>query len=123
MNLYQWLCLLGIPTIIGILISIIIKNPIEKKIAEQAAEQETQRTQSAAIMLGVQALLRDRLLQAFKHYEEQGWASYEDKKNVENMHIQYEALGENNVMNNRYDRFLALPDTEPKEHKKEEASA
>lgn len=121
MNLYQWLCLLGIPTIIGILISIIIKNPIEKKIAKQEHAQSTQQEQTKAVMLGVQALLRDRLLQAFKHYEEQGWAAYDDKKNVENMHKQYEALGENNVMNARYDRFLALPDSEPIKH--EEVSA
>ena len=113
MNLYQWLCLLGVPTVVGILIAIFIKKPIEKRIAKQEAEQATQQTQTKAVMLGVQALLRDRLLQAFKHYEQQGWASYEDKKNVENMHTQYEALGENNVMTQRWNRFNALPDNPP----------
>ena len=93
MNLYQWLCLFGIPTIIAFLISITIKSPIEKRIKKQE-----------------DALLRDRLLQAFEHYESKGWASYDEKRNVENMHTQYEALGENNVMNHRYERFLALPD-------------
>ena len=116
MNLYQWLCLLGVPTLVGLLIAILVKKPIEKRIAKQEAAQTTQQTQTKAVMLGVQALLRDRLLQAFKHYEEQGWASYEDKRNVENMHTQYEALGENNVMNARYARFLALPDNPSTKH-------
>ena len=110
MNTYQWLCVFGIPSIIGLLIGIFIKKPIEKRIAAQEQAQETQAKQTKAVMLGVQALLRDRLLQGYKHYEEQGWASYEDKKNMENMHVQYEALGENNVMNARHERFINLPD-------------
>lgn len=113
MNLYQWLCLLGVPTIVGILIGILVKKPIEKRIEAQEQAQTLQQTQTKAVMLGVQALLRDRLLQGFKFYEDQGWASYEDKRNMENMHTQYEALGENNVMNARYTRFLALPDSAP----------
>ena len=113
MSLYQWLCLLGIPSIITLLIGIFIKKPIERRIAIQEAQQATQKKQTEAVMLGVQALLRDRLLQGYKHYEQEGWASYEDKKNMENMHDQYEALGENNVMNARHQRFLALPDNPP----------
>jgi hypothetical protein len=113
MNLYQWLCLLGIPSIVTILIGILIKKPIERRIAAQERQQTTQQTQTQAVMLGVQALLRDRLLQGYKFYEEQGWASYEDKTNMENMHTQYEALGENNVMNARHQRFIALPDNPP----------
>ena len=110
MNLYQWLCVFGIPSIIGLLIGIFIKKPIEKRIAAQETATATQAKQTKAVMLGVQALLRDRLLQGYKFYEDQGWASYEDKTNMENMHTQYEALGENNVMNARHDRFIDLPD-------------
>lgn len=110
MSIYQWLCVFGIPSIIGLLIGIFIKKPIEKRIAAQETAQETQAKQTKAVMLGVQALLRDRLLQGYKHYDEQGWASYEDKTNMENMHKQYEALGENNVMNALHDRFIQLPD-------------
>ena len=110
MELYQWLCLFGVPAIIGLLIGIFIKKPIEKRIEAQEAAQATQQKQTNAVMLGVQALLRDRLLQGYKHYEQQGWASYEDKSNMENMHNQYEALGENNVMNARHERFINLPD-------------
>lgn len=113
MNLYQWLSLLGVSGLIGTLIGIFVKAPIEKKIAKQEQEQAIQRQQNQALMLGVQAMLRDRLLQGYKFYEEQGYASYEDKSNMENMHKQYESLGENNVMNARHERFIALPDSPP----------
>lgn len=115
MNLYQWLCLLGIPTIVGLLIGIFIKKPIEKRIEQQEAAQATQQQQTRAVMLGVQALLRDRLLQAYRHYAVQGWADYDAKQNVENIHTQYEALGPNNVMQGYHERFMALPDNSPTE--------
>ena len=112
-SIYQWLCVFGIPSIIGLLIGIFIKRPIEKRIAAQEDAQMKQEAQTNAVMLGVQALLRDRLLQGYKYFEKQGFASYEDKTNMENMHKQYEALGENNVMNARHERFINLPDTPP----------
>ena len=110
MSIYQILSLCGVPALIGIAIAFLIQKPLEKRVKNAEENQATQESQQKAIMLGVQALLRDRLLQGYKHYEEQGWASYEDKKNMENMHVQYEALGENNVMNARHERFMALPD-------------
>ena len=110
MSIYQILSLCGVPALIGIAIAFMIQKPLEKRVKTAEENQEKQESQQKAIMLGVQALLRDRLLQGYKHYEEQGWASYEDKKNMENMHVQYEALGENNVMNARHERFMALPD-------------
>ena len=110
MSIYQILSLCGVPALIGIAIAFLIQKPLEKRVKTAEENQATQESQQKAIMLGVQALLRDRLLQGYKHYEEQGWASYEDKKNMENMHVQYEALGENNVMNARHERFMALPD-------------
>ena len=109
MNVYQWLCVFGIPSIIGLLIGIFIKKPIEKRIEAQEAAQATQAKQTKAVMLGVQALLRDRLLQAFKHYINQGYAEYNDRENVKNMYDQYEALGPNSVMSDLYDKFKKLP--------------
>ena len=58
----------------------------------------------------VQALLRDRLLQAYRHYAHQGYAGYDDKQNVLNIYTQYEALGPNSVMDQFHERFMALPD-------------
>lgn len=94
MSIYQWLCLLGIPSIIvGMLgfLKVWIK-------------------QMRAVKLGLQAILRDRLLQAYHYYKEQGYASYDEKQNVVNLYTQYEALGPNGIMQRKHEAFLALPE-------------
>lgn len=120
---------LGTSTIIGGTVGFFIQRYILKRdrirdeaLAEQrrreAEEQEQirQKTealerQNKATQLGVQALLRDRLLQAFRHYIEKGWADYNDRANLENMYTQYEALGPNSVMEDLYEEFSRLPST------------
>ena len=94
MSIYQWLCLLGIPSIIvGMLgfVKVWIK-------------------QMRAVKLGLQAILRDRLLQAYHYYKEQGYASYDEKQNVVNLYTQYEALGPNGIMQRKHEAFLSLPE-------------
>ena len=65
--------------------------------------------QTKAVKRGVQALLRDRLLQGYKYFRAQGWADEDDRTNLENVYIQYHALGSNGVMDNLRERFLSLP--------------
>ena len=94
MNTYQWLCVLGIPGIFASCLGFIA----------------LQIRQVKAIKLGLQALLRDRLLQAYEHYEHRGWANYSEKSNVRNLYDQYEALGPNGIMQRKHESFLSLPD-------------
>ena len=94
MSVYQWLCVLGIPGMIAGLFGFI----------------KGQAKVNKAIKLGLQAILRDRLLQAYKHYKRQGWASYDDKQNVLNLYEQYEALGPNGIMERKHNAFLELPE-------------
>ena len=94
MNLYQWLCVLGIPSLVLSSFGLIV----------------SQFRQLKALKLGLQAILRDRLLQAYKFYGHQGWASYDDKSNIQNIYNQYEALGPNGIMQRKHDHFLSLPD-------------
>ena len=65
--------------------------------------------QNRAIMMGVQALLRDRLLQAYRHYAEKGGADYDDRANLENVWRQYHALGGNGDMKDLRNTFRHLP--------------
>ena len=65
--------------------------------------------QIRAVKKGVQALLRDRLIQGYKYYRNQGWADEDDRSNLENVYIQYHALGANGVMDNLRTKFLDLP--------------
>jgi len=94
MSLYQWLCILGIPSMITGLLAFV----------------KLQMKQNKAIKLGLQAILRDRLLQAYQYYKHQGWASYDDKQNVLNLYTQYEVLGPNGIMQRKHQAFLELPD-------------
>lgn len=124
MDLYQILTVCGVSGIIsgivGVLIAVFLKRPLEKRVAENErrsaeakAQSEAIERQNKATMLGVQALLRDRLLQAFAHYHEQGFVTYNERQNVKNMYTQYEALGPNSVMDDMYQKFVDLPDQEP----------
>lgn len=62
-----------------------------------------------AISRGVQALLRDRLIQGYKHYRAIGYADEDDRDNLENVYVQYHNLGANGVMDDLRNKFLALP--------------
>ena len=94
MNVYQWLCVLGIPGLVTAVFGFLI----------------SQYKQLKALKLGLQALLRDRLLQAYEFFGTKGFANYDEKQNVQNIYKQYEALGPNGIMEHKHDTFLSLPD-------------
>lgn len=62
-----------------------------------------------AVKKGVQALLRDRLVQGYKFYAAQKYAGVDDRSNLENVYVQYHKLGANGVMDDLRSKFLALP--------------
>ncbi len=95
MTMYQWMCVLGIPGLCAGLTGFV----------------RMQLKQNRAMKMAVQALLRDRLLQGYKHYIEKGWADLEDRGNLENVWRQYHALGGNGDMNDLRKTFRHLPVT------------
>ena len=105
MTLYQWLCLLGIQGVVTLVLSWMIS----KKLSTADAKAEQAKKETAAIAEGVKALLRDRLLQGYKHYIEKGWADMDDRSNLENVWRQYHALGGNGDMNDLRHTFRSLP--------------
>ncbi|MDE6677733.1 MAG: hypothetical protein K2K02_01715 [Ruminococcus sp.] len=68
-----------------------------------------QETRQKAVELGVQALLRDRMLHNYNKYMEQGYAPIFAKENFENMYQQYHGLGGNGVMTQLHTAFMELP--------------
>ena len=105
MSIYQWLCLLGVQGVITLVLSWVIS----KKLNTADAKAEQTKRETAAIAEGVKALLRDRLLQGYKHYIEKGWADMDDRSNMENVWRQYHALGGNGDMNDLRRTFRHLP--------------
>lgn len=67
--------------------------------------------------LGLQAVLRDRLIQLHRYCTEQrckgnikkAYATCDEKTNFENMYLKYHKLGENGVMDKIYADFMSLP--------------
>ena len=106
MNLYQWLCLLGVQGAITTIIALVITRKMNK--ADAKADQA--RRETTAIAEGVKALLRDRLLQGYKHYvNDVRWADEDDRSNMENVYKQYHALGGNGDMKDLRRTFRHLP--------------
>jgi hypothetical protein len=117
MELSQILSVCGVSGIIsglvGVLIAVYLKRPLERRVTENEQASARVESQNKATMLGVQALLRDRLLQAFSHYLARGWIGASDRDNIDNMYTQYESLGENNVISDIYNQVRALPSIPP----------
>lgn len=97
MTVYQWLCLLGVPTLIICLYKYV--NSVIKKT----------RDDTNALKLGIQALLRSQMIAEYNKYNEKGYAPVYARENFENCWKQYHSLGANGVMDDLREKFLDLP--------------
>lgn len=88
----------------GVLTSVI--GMTLKALYKNIKENETRTT---AVCLGVQALLRDRLIWTYNKYNDKGYAPIYAKENFENMYDQYHSLGANGVMDEIHEKFKELP--------------
>lgn len=108
--------IVGIPAMISGIFALIVSRMLKKRDAKQAEiieQNQVMEAQNKAIMLGVQAFLRDRLLQGYRHYISKGWADYDDRENLENIYKQYHALGANGIMDDMRTQFRNLPTYPP----------
>ena len=103
MTTYQWLCLFGVPAIIAACVGFLVARI--KAVASQ----------TKAVELGVQALLRAQMIADYNHYAGKGFAPIYARENFENCYQQYKALGGNGVMNDLHVKFMALKTGEEKE--------
>lgn len=84
----------------------------ERKQAEASAEEE--RRKNTALHDGMQALLRDRIIQTYNHYHDKGFCPIYGKENVKRMYDAYHVLGGNDVATELKDKLLKMPE-EPTE--------
>lgn len=69
-----------------------------------------------ALKAGVQALLRDRIIQAYNHYVcEKGWVPIYAKESIDDCYKSYEALGNNGVIDNLMQQLNELQNYPPKD--------
>lgn len=73
-----------------------------KKLASKLKEQD-------AIKLGIQALLKDRIIQSYNHYMEKGYCPIYALENINTLYKQYHALGGNETVTELVERLKDLP--------------
>ncbi|MBO5147092.1 MAG: hypothetical protein J6C24_00300 [Clostridia bacterium] len=105
MTTYQWLCLFGIPALIGGFVAFAVKWILK---------------QVKGIKLGVQALLRAQMIADYNKWSEREYAPIYARQNFENCWQQYHSLGANGVMDNIHELFFQLPTEPPVQIEKKE---
>ena len=62
-----------------------------------------------SVQLGVQALLRSKMIDEYNKWSERGYAPIYARENFQNMYNQYHNLGMNGVMDDLLEKFKELP--------------
>lgn len=112
MTWYQFLCLIGAPSLFSGAVLFIVRSFISherKRSEETRVKLEETEKKTIATMLGIQALLRAQMIADYNHYREKGYAPIYARDNFENCWKQYHSLGANGVMNNIHEKFMELP--------------
>ena len=76
--------------------------------------QKEEAQKNEALHDGMQALLRDRIIQAYNHYQDKGFCPIYGKENVKRMYDAYHVLGGNDVATQLKDTLIKMPE-EPME--------
>lgn len=76
--------------------------------------QKAETERNTALHEGMQALLRDRIIQAYSHYQDKQYCPIYGKENVKRMYDAYHTLGGNDVATKLKDTLLEMPE-EPAE--------
>lgn len=82
----------------------------------------TKKKENDALKAGLQALLRDRIIQAYNHYvQDRGWIPIYVKESIDACYRSYEALGDNGVIDNLMQQINELQNYPPKNRGEEDA--
>lgn len=76
--------------------------------------QKEEAIRNNALHDGMQALLRDRIIQAYNHYQDKECCPIYGKENVKRMYDAYHVLGGNDVATELKDKLMKMPE-EPAE--------
>lgn len=107
MSVYNWLCLLGLPTlIVGVITGLF---------TYLCKQTKKNRDDTKAVKQGVQALLRAQMIEDYNKWIERGCAPIYARQNFENCWKHYHSLGANGVMDDIHKKFLELPTEQPEE--------
>ena len=95
--------------IVGKLLGQLINAAGGAIIAYLLAVIKLKKKENEALKVGVQALLRDRIIGIYYHYTEKGWMPLDVRNSLEACYKSYEALGENGVIDDLVEQLRELP--------------
>lgn len=100
----EWIAKYWIEWAFGIIVAVVglLIRKINNRVKETISKSE-------AMELGIQALLRERMIDNYNKYSDLGYAPIYVRESFENCYQQYHALGGNGVMTDIHDKFKALP--------------
>lgn len=67
------------------------------------------REKNKAVAQGVEALLRDRIIDSYRHYEKDEICPIYAKENVKRLYVPYHKLGGNDVATELVNKLLEMP--------------
>ena len=85
---------------------------MKRIVADLKCEMKEQR----AIKAGVHAILRDQLIKSYNYFMQKGYLEIHDRDNINNLYLQYHALGANGVIDNLVGEMMRLPVKRRKEN-------
>ena len=83
------------------------------------SRQKIEAKKNEAIQDGVQALLRDRIIWAYNHYQDKTYCPIYAKENAKRMYDAYHALGGNDVATQLKDKLIHMPEEAEREEEHE----
>lgn len=95
-------------SVVNMVLSTILNN---KKVRKKQLDEQTCDIfkRIKVLELASQAILRDRLYSEYNRLIDQGYATYDEKENFENMYKNYHSLGSNGVMDHIREEVNELP--------------
>lgn len=95
-------------SVVNMVLSTILNN---KKVRKKQLDEQTCDifNRIKVLELASQAILRDRLYSEYNRLIDQGYATYDEKENFENMYKNYHSLGSNGVMDHIREEVNGLP--------------
>ena len=71
--------------------------------------QQEESNKNNALCIGVQALLRDRIIQSYNEYSEKGYCPIYAKDNIKRLYQPYSELGVDDVITELVSKLLQMP--------------
>ena len=107
----EWLTLIltGISSVLsGVLSGILLWKFKQRTVAEKAEKDEAEKKHTALVQ-GVVAMLRDRLIDVMDYHIDTGWCPVHKGEVINKMYLSYHDLGGNDIVSKTYQRFVNLP--------------